>query len=251
VDQEQKSRERSFISELVPDWRPSREQKLWAIRLTVAVVLVFIAVALLGVVLWRVLDTYINPQTATERKDLVQSFAVVAAGAVGSVSALAAVGNLYISRRNLQQQQDNEFQRRAQEFETEAARRKRELEVENQRAQDAALQAYLDQMSQLLTDKDRPLHRAQSGDSLSALARVRTLTVLARLDSSRKGSVVQFLYESALIPRDRGVVDLTGADLTRADLGKVSLGRADLSGAILSEADMSEAVLEHARRSTI
>jgi hypothetical protein len=57
VDQEQKSRERSFISELVPDWRPSREQKLWAIRLTVAVVLVFIAVALLGVVLWRVLDT--------------------------------------------------------------------------------------------------------------------------------------------------------------------------------------------------
>ena len=30
VDQEQKLREKLFIRELVLDWRPTREQKLWA-----------------------------------------------------------------------------------------------------------------------------------------------------------------------------------------------------------------------------
>jgi hypothetical protein len=63
---------------------------------------------------------------------------------------------------------------RKREREAEEAQQERELEVESQRAQDAALQAYLDQMSQLLTDKDRPLHRAQLSDSLSTVARART-----------------------------------------------------------------------------
>jgi hypothetical protein len=45
--------------------------------------------------------------------------------------------------------------------------REREQRIANDRAQDEALQAYLDQMSQLLTDKDQPLHEAQLGDSLS------------------------------------------------------------------------------------
>src|SRR5215213_6563004 len=61
------------------------------------------------------------------------------------------------------------------EHEAQEAQQRRALDVENQRAQDAALQAYLDQMSQLLTDKDRPLYRAQPGDTLSTLARARTV----------------------------------------------------------------------------
>jgi hypothetical protein len=99
------------------------------------------------------------------------------------------------------------------------------------RAQDEALQAYLDQMSQLLTDKELPLHSAQPGDSLSAVARARTLTVLGRLDGGRKSSVLQFLYESGLIKRGHNIVDLK-----QADLSEVKLSDADLSGANLSEA---------------
>jgi hypothetical protein len=37
--------------------------------------------------------------------------------------------------------------------------RQRELEIAEQRAQDEALQAYLEQMSQMLTDKERTLRR--------------------------------------------------------------------------------------------
>jgi len=41
-----------------------------------------------------------------------------------------------------------------------AQQRKREQKLANERAQDEALQAYLDHMTQLITDKDRPLRRA-------------------------------------------------------------------------------------------
>jgi hypothetical protein len=48
VAQEQNPRERSFISELVPDLRSTRVQVLWAIRITLAVVLALTVVSLLG-----------------------------------------------------------------------------------------------------------------------------------------------------------------------------------------------------------
>jgi uncharacterized protein YjbI with pentapeptide repeats len=131
---------------------------------------------------------------------------------------------------------------RESEREAEEARRERELEVEDQRAQDAALQAYLDQMSQLLTDKERPLRRAQPGDHLSVVARAWTLTVLTRLDGARKASVVRFLYESGLIRKDRLVLDLTGANLTEADL----FYGVNLVGAYLRRADLREAFLPKA-----
>jgi uncharacterized protein YjbI with pentapeptide repeats len=99
----------------------------------------------------------------------------------------------------------------------------RSQQSEDQRAQDGALQAYIDHISELLADKDRPLHRARRGDQLSALARARTLTVLARLDGARKGSVLQFLYESGLITRRHVVIDLSGANLRGADLRKANL----------------------------
>jgi hypothetical protein len=128
--------------------------------------------------------------------------------------------------------------RRKREREAQAAQRKRELEVESQRAQDAALRAYLDQMSQLLTDKDRPLHRAQVGDILSSVARAQTLTVLPRLDDDSKARVLQFLYESGLISKDRVVLELKGADLSGANLRKADLSEADLRKANLHEADL-------------
>ncbi len=92
-----------------------------------------------------------------------------------------------------------------------------------QRAQDEALQAYLDGMSQLVTDKDRSLHRSPRSDHLRTVARARTLTVLSRLDGDRKARVVQFLYESVLINIEHPIIDLTGADLSGANLSGATL----------------------------
>jgi hypothetical protein len=80
------------------------------------------------------------------------------------------------------------------------AQREREEQHLQQRTEDATLQAYLDYMSGMLTDPDRPLRRSDLGDNLSVAARAQTLTALARLqDGKRKGSAIQFLYEAGLI----------------------------------------------------
>ena len=157
-----------------------------------------------------------------------------------------------------EQEREAEAEQREREREaTEGARRERERlaqesqkqyeqTVENQRAEDAALQAYLDQMSHLLTDAERPLHRAQPGDTLSIVARARTLTVLPRLDYERNARVLQFLYESRMIAKERPVLDLRGADFSAAALRGANLRGADLRGADLRETNLRETNLEGA-----
>src|SRR5215203_756402 len=185
---------RSCASRYPTSARLRRDQVLRLMRITlmsVAIVLTLTVVAFLGVVLWKVLGIYIDPQTATERKYLVQSFVIVVAGGTWLLVGAGVGGVLYVSRRNLKHQ--------------------RELEV--QRARESALAAYLDQMVRLLNDRERPLRRSEGGDEVSILAKGRTHTVLPKLDSDRKARVLQFLYETGLIIKGHSVVDLLGADL--------------------------------------
>ncbi len=114
---------------------------------------------------------------------------------------------------------------------------------------EAALQAYIDHMSKLLLAQN--LRHATEDEEVRKIARVRTLTVLRRLDAERKGSVLQFLHESTLLGKEGRIVDLTGADLSRAhlsraDLSGANLSHANLSRANLSGADLSEAILSEA-----
>src|SRR5215217_6286268 len=184
-------------------WQPTRRQLLWAGAsgglLTIAILIGY----RYGITLWDWIKLLVVP-------------------------AVIAGGGFWFNRQQQERQRaDNQQQQ------------ERELALAERRSQDEALQAYLDGLSQLLTDKDRPLHRAQVGDGLSTVARARTLTVLPRLDGERKRSVVQFLYESGLIARNRVVVYLGGADLRGADLRG-----ADLRGAHLTEANLFSAILE-------
>jgi hypothetical protein len=120
-----------------------------------------------------------------------------------------------------------------------------------QSTQDATLQAYLKDMTELILD--RHLRRApelvEDGGEVRATARARTLAVLPMLDGRRKGSVVQFLYESGLIAREdldkvHHVIPLVTADLSGLILRskarvKLSLSGSDLVGTDLSNADLS------------
>src|SRR5215204_5285193 len=119
-------------------------------------------------------------------------------------------------------------------------------DLEKQRAQDDASQAYLDQMSLLLLDKDRPLRQSIEGDEVRTLARARTLTVLPRLDGAEKANVVQFLYESDLITKDTFLVDLHQSDLRKAGLSGANLRNSILSRAYLTSANLNEADLSGA-----
>src|SRR5258707_1397583 len=94
----------------------------------------------------------------------------------------------------------------------------RDIASDNQR--EAALQGYIDKISELLLDKDHPLRESAPEDEVRKIARVRTLTVLPRLDKERKRSVLQFLHESGLIDKGMKIIDLDGADLNKAKLSE-------------------------------
>jgi uncharacterized protein YjbI with pentapeptide repeats/cell division protein FtsB len=129
-----------------------------------------------------------------------------------------------------------------------------ERELAEQRAQDEVLQAYLDQMSQLILDRNlleveqgNPVH--EQGDPVHTLAQALTSTAILRLDAEHNESVTHFLINSGLAVRSevsarllRGSTlshaELSGAHLPNADLGDADLSGADLSNALLDNADL-------------
>src|SRR6266516_4333272 len=122
--------------------------------------------------------------------------------------------------------------------------------TDNQR--ETALQAYIDKMSELLLHEK--LRDSAEEDEIRKIARVRTLTILPRLDANRKRSVLQFLYESGLIDNGKWCIvdldganlcgaNLSGADLRYADVRETNLDRAKLWGANLWRADLGGASL--------
>jgi len=129
-----------------------------------------------------------------------------------------------------------------------------ERELAEQRAQDEVLQAYLDQMSLLILDRNlleveqgNPVH--EQGDPVHTLAQALTSTAILRLDAEHNESVTHFLINSGLAVRSevsarllRGSTlshaELSGAHLPNADLGDADLSGADLSNALLDNADL-------------
>jgi hypothetical protein len=124
----------------------------------------------------------------------------------------------------------------------------RELTRDNQR--EAALQNYFDVMTRLILDKG--LKKPDSEDDVRDIARVKTLTTLERLDSSRKSKLVIFLCEGSLVTSGKGtqpIINLGGANLRRANLWRanlegVELGRAHLDDAVLGYANLKSANLK-------
>lgn len=117
-----------------------------------------------------------------------------------------------------------------------------EIALNNQR--EARLQDYLDKTSELLLEKH--LRKSPIDDEVRKIARVRTLTVLRRIDGERKASVLRFLYESDLINKDKPIMHLEDAGLSEAELIVANLSGADLSKANLSEAKLIGATLRGA-----
>jgi uncharacterized protein YjbI with pentapeptide repeats len=135
-----------------------------------------------------------------------------------------------------------------QQSEVEQRRLEAAQHIEEQRAQDEALQTYLEQMGQMLLDKDRPLRQSKEGDEVQLLARARTVTILRRLDSARNRDILQFLREARLVPSNRydiqeHIVKLDASNLSEANLKGANLDSFSLQGTDLSGADLRDAYL--------
>src|SRR5215218_10333714 len=171
------------------------------------------------------------------------------------VPAMLAAGAFWINQR--QKQHEDRIQQ---------AQKEREETAAIQRAQDEALRAYLDQMSNLIVD--RKMRKKPDDPDLRRLAQARTLAILLGLDQDRKRRPLRLIYELSLIMKEEPIlnlknagldtadlseitlhdaclreVDLRLADLSGADLKGSDLGGADLRGANLSNANLSDTVL--------
>ena len=116
------------------------------------------------------------------------------------------------------------------EIEQQRAKTERDIAEDNQR--EAALQSYINEMSEILLEKK--LRESTVTDEVRIIARVRTLTVLPRLDGKRKRNLLLFLFDAGLIDRKDQIVDVSDADFSEADLSGVNLRNANLEGANLS-----------------
>ena len=171
------------------------------------------------------------------------------------VPAMLAAGAFWINQR--QKQHDVQIQ---------AAEKKREETAAIQRAQDEALGAYLDQMSDLIVDRE--MRKKPDDPDLRRLAQARTLAILLGLDQDRKRRPLRLIYELSLIMKEEPILNLKNAGLDTADLSEITLhdaclrevdlrlanlsgadlkgsdlGGADLRGANLSNANLSDTVL--------
>jgi uncharacterized protein YjbI with pentapeptide repeats len=162
------------------------------------------------------------------------------------VPAMLAAGAFWINQR--QKQHDEGIQ---------AAQREREETAAIQRAQDEALGAYLDQMSDLIVDRE--MRKKPDDPDLRRLAQARTLAILLGLDQDRKRRPLRLIYELNLIMKEEPILNLKNAGLDTADLSEITLHnaclrevdlrRANLSGADLKGSDLGGADLRGANLS--
>jgi hypothetical protein len=117
------------------------------------------------------------------------------AGVVAAITAAVGLVNLWLSRRNLEQQRELEDQR---------------AEQLRQLAQGTALQSYYEQIGKLLTDKEL---RTTEREEIRELARGQTLAVLQEVDGNGKESLLTFLYAAGLLKRENPAVVLSRANL--------------------------------------
>jgi Pentapeptide repeats (8 copies) len=133
-------------------------------------------------------------------------------------------------------------------FWLEQVQRRRDEQIqslrEEEEKQGALVQAYLEQMAELMVTYD--LRASGSDTDMGVMARAATLNVLSQVNSFRKGVVIRFLYESRLINGNDPIIVLAGADLSQVFLQATFLRDAALSRTTLNDAELREADLSGA-----
>jgi len=125
-------------------------------------------------------------------------------------------------------------------------RREQKTTAANQ--EEAALQLYLKNMSELL------LHKPLSKDSTEKntrekIMRAYTLTTLQLLNPDRKRSLFLFLQDTNLISKGTRIVHLKDANLTEINLSAIELPKVDLAKTLLKGAKLSGTILREANLS--
>ena len=235
MNQDPTHQNRAFIKDLVPNWRPSRDQRLWMIRITI------VLVVLLGTLI--VLDL-IGPSPWEGLR-------------VAMVPLAVAIVAFFLNRVQRERELGIAEEQRKRELGIAKAQQDRDYELADRHTQDTVLQEYLSQMANLLMEgKLLDLDDNSKESPPRLLARSRTLWALWQIDGHRKAPVFRFLHEAHLIQHtfspegdNSGIVWLSGADLREAQLQYNNLENAGLDGADLKQAVLTQGRLKDANLS--
>jgi hypothetical protein len=170
------------------------------------------------------------------------------------VPLMLAAGGFMLNRWQVKRDEQARQLQVQSEKQAQEAHKEREELAAKQRAQDEALRAYLDQMSNLMVDRRMREHPA--GSDTHRLAQARTIAILLGLDEDRKRRPLKLVYELRLIPKENPILSLSNAGLDTADLSEMTLRdaclreadlrRANLRGADLRGSDLTKADLRGA-----
>ena len=234
-----------------------KKRRLWHLLEAWAgpIIAVLVLLALAGCFTWLIrsgrMDTGFDPYTApnplTERGKTFWDWLDLIL--VPLVLALGAGMFTWVTNKRERDAAERRTQadREAQQRQFEQAQR-----IEEDRLHEAAFQAYLDRMTELIKEG---LCASAANDPKRSIAVARTVTALRQLDSQRNRLLLSFLRDSNLIGGSSIVLlaatDLSGANLCKAplretDLRFVDLRGAKLDGAILRNANLQGATLNGA-----
>ena len=197
--------------------------------------------------------------------------------AVGAVPVFLAVSGgvfgLYIKQRDKKEQQRLEQERNNKLIEVEQQRKERAKQIEkqeklkreiaNNNLAEEAIQAYFNQMSNLLLNKEfrkdlfpnvnDKLNPSSYDNPVRDVARTQTITILRRLkiDKELQARVIDFLRDAKLYQiifqnANLSKIDLSQNNLFVANLQKADLQEANFQNACLLGANLQNAYLERA-----
>lgn len=109
--------------------------------------------------------------------------------------------------------------------------------TEADRANADALQAYLDDMTVIILDRDL------SDATVRTTAKARTTSILRKLNRDRRNAVASFLRDAGLLVWILDTTDLSGANLSGTNLTGANLSRANLFQADLTEVTLYQVSL--------
>ncbi|HNS40335.1 MAG TPA: pentapeptide repeat-containing protein, partial [Promineifilum sp.] len=132
--------------------------------------------------------------------------------------------------------------------------RRTQMDIARLNAAQAMIESYFDRLTDLLLNHN--LSQVTSDNEVAGVARAHTLTTLRNLNGERRGQVVRFLYESALLSAGEPIIDLQAAELggmtmsqipmPGINLRNVDLRSARLLGVAMPASDLRDSNLEGA-----
>jgi hypothetical protein len=236
--------------------RDENEQEEWHERTRNQILMFAVGIVLFGLVLGLILDWYIDPQTSTQKKDLVQALGLITAGVAGAVVIFFTWRGQERNQRNTQEQfrltrQSQEENQKSTQAQLENAQEELRLTRQGQMTErfTQAIEQIGSEKLEIKLGGIYSLERTAHEEKNYHWPVMEVLTSYVRRHAARKPD--KELRENAATPEPdiQAILDVIGRRSAyyridkKVEYGTIELNNTDLQGANLQEAHLEGANL--------